>query len=216
MVARNPNVFFIFFFAHPFQWIFSSSLEYKFFITNVPSLLRCERHGPLFYFSQFPTDNELAQAAKKKNSHCDSIVPTIDARTKVQLNQLELSCDNLHEINDVNTFMTFSSICSKESCRGILPESAHILRQLNGDDDIRIGRKLYIHYSHSNQIIFQESTNDRVKRNVDVHDVFLVFFFSLLPTFEKKRNSTLRNGDIRTDQLVFEHWNQRFYSIMCE
>lgn len=168
MFSTNSNLFFIIIiiFSQSFHWISSSTIELKFFISNLPSLIRCERNDPLFYFSHFPTENELIQAGKKKNSRCDSIVSSIDSRTKVQFNQLELSCDNLHEINDVNTFIIFSSKCSKESCRGFLPESAHILRSVNADNTDRIHRNLYIHYSHSNEIIFQESTNDRVEHRV--------------------------------------------------
>ena len=199
--------FLIFIFSH---WSFSSKIQINLSIANVPSLIRCERNGSLFYFPHFPTDDELKQVTEKKNSHCNFIVSSSKPMIKIQLNQLELSCENTEGSIDVNTWVFFSSNCSIDSCRKFLPHSAQILTQFNAEDSNRIHHDSYIHYRHSNQIIVQELINNRVKSILDVNNEWFRFLIV------KKKSLTRKNGDIRTDQIVFQYSDRTFYNMMCE
>lgn len=162
-------VFLLFIFFH---WTSSSNIQIDLSIVNVPSLIRCERDGSLFYFPQFPTNDELQRMSEKKNSRCNFLV---SSSIQIRLNQLELSCENTEKIMDVNTWLFFSSNCSIDSCRKSFPHSAQILTQSDADDSDRIHHDSYIHYRHSNQIIVQELTNNRVKSILDVNNEWFHF-----------------------------------------
>jgi len=177
MLILNPNIFFLFLFLKNFNFIFCLKSEINFYINNVPSLFRCIKNGPLFYFNHFPTDNEFP---------CDFSLSSIDQRTIIELDRLELLCETINKKVYVNNFLFLSSKCSKDLCRKYLPSSAIFLTEDNKD---RID--LIIHKNNSIQIILAHMINNRV-------------------------NYSSKLGDIRTNQIVFQYEKKNYFNMMCE
>jgi hypothetical protein len=157
MLILNKTIFFFFLIIN---FIFSLKTEIKFYINNVPSLFRCEKNGPLFYFNHFPTDEEFNLI--KINSSCDLLLPSIDQRTIIELNRLELLCEIFYKNEHVNDYLFFLLTCSTDLCRKFLPSSIRIITEYQ-KGDINIDRiDLFIDMKQSSQIVIGQLTNDRV------------------------------------------------------
>jgi hypothetical protein len=140
----------------------------KFYLNNVPSLLRCVKNGPLFYFNHFPNDNEFQQILKDTNTLCDLSLSSMNQRAIIEIDRLELLCEILHKTEHLNEFLFFSTKCSTDSCRRFLPSSSTIITEYD-KDDINIERiDLIIHVNRSTQLIIGRLTNDRnlVRRKI--------------------------------------------------
>lgn len=145
----------IFFLLKLTKIIFCLKTEINFSINNVPSLFRCQKHGPLFYFNHFPTNLEF----EEKSKSCDLVLLSINQRIIIELNRLELLCENILNKNYLNYFLFFSSKCSTDLCEKSLPTSAIILTE--NVDKYRVD--LFMQRNYSNQILIGESIEDRVK-----------------------------------------------------
>jgi hypothetical protein len=159
-----PNLFFVFFFFKFIQWISSIKTEIKFSIDNVPSLFRCEQNGSLLYFNHFPTDDEFQQALKINHMSCHFLLTSIDQRTNMKLDKLELLCEIIDKKDHVNNFLFFSTKCSIDSCRRFLDFSAKIITEYR-KGDINIERiDFIINQDYSYQIVLGELANKKVNR----------------------------------------------------
>jgi hypothetical protein len=154
MFLLNKNLYF---FLKIFNFIYCLKSEINFYINNVPSLFRCQREGPLFYFNHFPTDNEFNEILRKNNIQCDLSLSSINRRTIIELNRLELLCEFINKKEYINNFLFLSLKCSTNLCRKYLPSSVIILNEYKKN---RID--LFLH--HNSSIIVQ-LTNDRVNLN---------------------------------------------------
>jgi len=140
----------------------------KFYLNNVPSLLRCVKNGPLFYFNHFPNDNEFQQILKDTNTPCDLSLSSMNQRAIIEIDRLELLCEILHKTEHMNEFLFFSTKCSIDSCRRFLPSSSTIITEYD-KEDINIERiDLIIHVNRSTQLIIGRLTNHRnlVRRKI--------------------------------------------------
>lgn len=160
MLILNNSIFFVFFFTINENFLFCKKTEIKFYLNNVPSLLRCIENGPLFYFNHFPNDDEFQQILKETNTPCDL---SIAQKAIIEIDKLELLC----EIDHTNEFLYFSSKCSIDSCKKFLPSSTTIITEYE-KDDINIERiDVIIHVDRSTQLVIGQLTNDKnlVRRN---------------------------------------------------
>jgi len=179
MLILNKNIFFVFLFLKNFNFNFCFKSKINFYINNVPSLFRCIKNGPLFYFNHFPTDNEFP---------CNFSLSSIDQRTIIELDRLELLCETINKKIYINNFLFLSSKCSKDLCRKYLPSSAIMFTEYNKD---RID--LIIHKNYSIQIIIAHMINNRINMNY-----------------------SLKIGDIQTNQIVFQYDEKKYFNMMCE
>jgi hypothetical protein len=181
--------FFVFLFSKLIQWISSSKIEIKFSIDNVPSLFRCEQNGSLLYFNHFPTDDEFQQSLKNNQMSCNFLLTSIDQRTSIELDKLELLCESVDGKDHVNNFLFFSTKCSTDSCRKFVEFSARMIIEYR-KGDINIERISFItNRDYANQIVIGELAN---KKNF------------------------VKNGQIRTNQIVFEYQTENYFNMMCE
>ncbi|CAF3329047.1 unnamed protein product [Rotaria socialis] len=128
--------------------------EIKFYLNNVPTLFRCKKNGPLFYFDHFPDDDILYEALKIENSLvCDLSLASIDRRAIVDVTRLDLLCEILHGKRHVNEFLHFLSKCSKDLCKKSIPSTATIITEYK-TGHINIERiNLIFHESHPSQLL---------------------------------------------------------------
>ncbi|CAF4528892.1 unnamed protein product [Rotaria socialis] len=163
--------------------------EIKFYLNNVPTLFRCKKNGPLFYFDHFPDDDILYEALKIENSLvCDLSLASIDRRAIVDVTRLDLLCEILHGKRHVNEFLHFLSKCSKDLCKKSIPSTATIITEYK-TGHINIERiNLIFHESHPSQLLIGKLTDDKYLRT----------------------NYSLKNGDIRTNQILFEYDDRNY------
>ena len=103
MLILNNNMFFVFIFSINPNLLFSLKTEIKFYLNNVPSLLRCVDNGPLFYFNHFPTDYEFPQILQA----CDLTLSSVNQRAIIEITKLELLCEILDKKEHANEFLFF-------------------------------------------------------------------------------------------------------------
>lgn len=149
--------FFLFFFFFFFPiFISTKKTEIKFNL-NVPSLFRCKKNGPLYYFDQFPTYDLFNQKITNINHDCDLILLPIDKRVIFDIKEHILQCKFIFTSSEkrLNEILLFKSNCSinnqNDLCIRFTPTNAIIItdyiKQMGldlfihgiGTEDIRIG-----------------------------------------------------------------------------
>ncbi|CAF3359556.1 unnamed protein product [Rotaria sp. Silwood1] len=194
MFISNKNVRFFIFFLIQQYFIFCLKTEIKFHINNVPSLFRCEKNGPLFYFNHFPSDDLFHQTLLENDFLCDLSLLSIDQRSIIGIDQLNLLCEIQNKKNHINEFLLFSSKCSKDLCKKFVPTTASIITQYK-TGNINVEKINLVFYgNHSNQLMIGKLTDDKYLRT----------------------SSSLHNGDILTNQIVFQYEDNNYVNMMCE
>ncbi|CAF0814847.1 unnamed protein product [Rotaria sp. Silwood1] len=194
MFISNKNVRFFIFFLIQQYFIFCLKTEIKFHINNVPSLFRCEKNGPLFYFNHFPSDDLFHQTLLENDFLCDLSLLSIDQRSIIGIDQLNLLCEIQNKKNHINEFLLFSSKCSKDLCKKFVPTTASIITQYK-TGNINVEKINLVFYgNHSNQLMIGKLTDDKYLRT----------------------SSSLHNGDILTNQIVFQYEDNNYVNMMCD
>ncbi|CAF5010682.1 unnamed protein product [Rotaria sp. Silwood1] len=168
MFISNKNVRFFIFFLIQQYFIFCLKTEIKFHINNVPSLFRCEKNGPLFYFNHFPNDDLFHQTLLENDFLCDLSLLSIDQRSIIGIDQLNLLCEIQNKKNHINEFLLFSSKCSKDLCKKFVPTTASIITQYK-TGNINVEKINLVFYgNHSNQLMIGKLTDDKylVRRSI--------------------------------------------------
>ncbi|CAF3364581.1 unnamed protein product [Rotaria sp. Silwood1] len=161
MFISNKNVRFFIFFLIQQYFIFCLKTEIKFHINNVPSLFRCEKNGPLFYFNHFPNDDLFHQTLLENDFLCDLSLLSIDQRSIIGIDQLNLLCEIQNKKNHINEFLLFSSKCSKDLCKKFVPTTASIITQYK-TGNINVEKINLVFYgNHSNQLMIGKLTDDK-------------------------------------------------------
>ena len=161
MFLFNKELFFIISFSLNHNLISCIKTEIKFYINNVPTLFRCKPNGRLFYFNRFPNDENFHQNLTNNNDRCDLSLSTIDRRISIKLDRLEILCEIIDKKEHGNEFLFFSSTCSKDSCRKLIPSTATILTEYNtGDMDIN-QMNLIIYANRSTQLLITQLINTK-------------------------------------------------------
>ena len=62
------------------------------FTMDVPSLFRCKKNGPVFYFRNFPSDQLFLQTVKNSSKDCDLILIPANKRVIFDVQHHRLGC----------------------------------------------------------------------------------------------------------------------------
>jgi len=123
---------FLIFLVEFFRIIFSVKTEIKFTL-NVPSLFRCKKNGPIYYFRNFPTDQLFVQTIKNSGKDCDLILIPANKRVifDVQKHHLQCAFQKFNTENRVNEILFFKSNClmngDHDLCSRLTPKTATII-----------------------------------------------------------------------------------------
>ncbi|CAF4436886.1 unnamed protein product, partial [Adineta steineri] len=124
MIKLNNIIFLI-----NLSFIFCIKTDINFNLYNVPSLLRCEKNGPLYYFNRFPSDEEFDKILKTRNIPCDLSLTRTYHRAIISIDKLDLLCEHFNKTQHANEFLFFSTKCSVDLCKRFLPSSTIIITE---------------------------------------------------------------------------------------
>lgn len=160
MFLLNKDFLFFILFLSEQSFIFCSQAEIKFYLNNVPSLFRCKKNGPLFYFDRFPKDDAFYEKIIENNLSCNLSLSSRNQRAVVEIDRLDLLCEIINGKRHANEFLFFSSKCSKDSCKRSIPSTATILTEYQ-TGKIHIERiNLFFYGSHSNEFMIGKLKSD--------------------------------------------------------
>ncbi len=87
----NMQMYFWILFFEFCQSILSLKTEIR-FTFDVPSLFRCKKNGPVFYFRNFPSDQLFLQTIKNSSKDCDLILIPANKRVIFDVHSHRLGC----------------------------------------------------------------------------------------------------------------------------
>jgi hypothetical protein len=126
------SIFFLILFLQISLIILSIKTEIKFNL-NVPSLFRCRKNGPIFYFEKFPTDQLFLQTIKNMTRDCDLSLMSTETRVTFEVKKHEIQCERAFFKFEqrVNEIFFFKSNCSiniqNDRCVSLTPTIATII-----------------------------------------------------------------------------------------
>ncbi|CAF0771512.1 unnamed protein product [Adineta steineri] len=154
MIKLNNIIFLI-----NLSFIFCIKTDINFNLYNVPSLLRCEKNGPLYYFNRFPSDEEFDKILKTRNIPCDLSLTRTYHRAIISIHKLDLLCEHFNKTQHANEFLFFSTKCSVDLCKRFLPSSTIIITEFE-KGNVNIERiDVVIQINYSTQLIIGQLTN---------------------------------------------------------
>lgn len=197
-----PNGYLIFFInLIPFNFCIQSQI--KFFIRNVPTLFRCEKNGRLFYFKQFPTNDELIQT----KSPCELTLPTRDQCVHLEIDTLRFGCQNHVDTNRACNYLLFKTPCFADLSVNIPWFKSKVFTEYSQDEIDMIPSEIYSSGSNNKYQVFNSETNSWI----DMYTFELTWCCKM-----KKKNYSMNMGDVRTNQIVFEDKESNVLNMMCE
>jgi len=145
-IKKKMKIFFLMFFIQIFLIVLSIKTEIKFNL-NVPSLFRCKKNGPVFYFDNFPSDQLFYQTIKD----CDLDLIPAEKRVifdiKKHILQCKLQWGQMEK--RLNEILVFKSNCSindrNDLCIGLTPTIATIITDYLKESDQPMSIDLHIH-----------------------------------------------------------------------
>ncbi len=126
------QVYFVIFFLEFSRNILSLKTEIKFTL-DVPSLFRCKKNGPVYYFRNFPSDQLFLQTMKNSSKDCDLILISTTKRVifNVQKHRLRCLFTPFYHGKFINEVLFFKSNClmngENDLCIRLTPTIATII-----------------------------------------------------------------------------------------
>ncbi|UJR28359.1 hypothetical protein I4U23_009601 [Adineta vaga] len=195
MLIVNNNFLFLYFYFIHYYGLFCIKTEINFYLTNVPTLLRCDKHGSLYYFNHFPTDNEFQkQILKQTKTSCDLSMLPIDRRSIMKINKIELLCEDISNARHISELIYFSSKCSNELCKRYTPLLTTIITKFSKEEIILNQINSFVHSDSSISYLISHFLKNR--------------------TF-KTNTTSLRNKEVQTHQILFQYEKNIYLDMMC-
>jgi hypothetical protein len=177
-------LFLFIFFIEIILFVLSIKTEIKFNL-NVPSLFRCKKNGPVFYFEKFPTDQLFNQTINNSTKNCDLSLISADKRVIFDVKKHVLRCtlELFKSEKRLNEILYFKSNCSindrNDLCIQLTPTYATIITDHIQESDKPMSIDLRIRGigTENIQIGDEKHSPYSVRREEEKLFCYLSFFF---------------------------------------
>lgn len=179
-------------------FIFSKKTEIKFSL-NVPSLFRCKKNGPVFYFEKFPTYDLFYQTIIDTKKDCDLILLPSDKRVIFDIKEHVLQCTYrwLKGEDRLNEIIVFKSNCTlndkNDLCIRLTPTNAIIVTDYLRETNEPMTIDLSIHGigTENIQIGDDEQYPYSVRKPIKISNILLIVISENQGWFYETRSETI-------------------------
>ena len=214
MFILNIHIVHIFYYSLLFSPFLCEKSEIKFDLYNVPTVLRYTKEGRLYHFGTFPSDdNFYTSIGSTKKATSDLSLLPVDQRFIIKLDKLEVLCEDSPIIKSTGEIFYFSSKCSTELCRRHQPSTATILSESVNRETVMSQINLVITSGSAvTQLVLSHFFNENDFVRCIIFFIMKEYVFFVI----KKKNVSLRTGEIRTHQIIFKNKDNIHFDMMCE
>ena len=204
----------IFFLVFSFEIVFSAKTEIRFTI-DAPSLFRCRKNGPVFYFPSFPTDELYSQTMKNSSKNCDLTLLLRSQRAIFTVDRHVLRCGGYgwsvsYRISEVLVFKAGCSVDrGSDLCLRSTPTRAMIIADSLAESHKPMMVEMRITGVGTAEIKIGDEDRHpysvKMRRNDDSYLCFLCQF---------NEHGYTKSG-IRTYYVAFKVKDSEYLSMMC-